>query len=101
MIQCRLSELATVLDCVMPEVDVTIESIVHDSRKVHYGALFAALPGSQVDGHDFAESAARTGCRGTAGQPQIESRYTPAGRDDVLGAWVHWRAWCATGSIRW
>ena len=61
MIKCRLSELANVLDCVMPEVDVTVESIVSDSRKVHYGALFAALPGSQVDGHDYAESAARMG----------------------------------------
>ncbi len=64
MIKCRLSELANVLDCVMPEVDVTVESIVSDSRKVHYGALFAALPGSQVDGHDYAESAARMGWMG-------------------------------------
>jgi UDP-N-acetylmuramoyl-tripeptide--D-alanyl-D-alanine ligase len=61
MISLRLSELATVLDCETPEVDVNVESIVSDSRKVHYGALFAALPGSQVDGHEYAESAMKLG----------------------------------------
>jgi UDP-N-acetylmuramoyl-tripeptide--D-alanyl-D-alanine ligase len=61
MIRFRLSEFATVLDCEPPETDVSVESIVSDSRKVHYGALFAALPGSQTDGHDYAESAMKLG----------------------------------------
>lgn len=61
MISMRLRELASVLDCEMPETDVAVESIVSDSRKVHYGALFAALPGSQVDGHDYAEPAKKLG----------------------------------------
>ena len=61
MISFQLSELAAVLDCETPESDVTVESIVSDSRKVHYGALFAALPGSQVDGHEYAESAMNLG----------------------------------------
>ncbi len=61
MIRFRLSELATVLECETGEPDVTVESIVSDSRKVHYGALFSALPGSQVDGHQYAQSAMNLG----------------------------------------
>ena len=61
MIRLLLSELAGVLDCAMPAGDVAVEAIVTDSRKVHYGTLFAALPGNNVDGHDFAESALKLG----------------------------------------
>jgi UDP-N-acetylmuramoyl-tripeptide--D-alanyl-D-alanine ligase len=61
MIPLKLSELAEVLGCEMPNRDAKVESVVTDSRKVHYGALFAALPGSQVDGHDFAPSAVNLG----------------------------------------
>ena len=61
MIRIRLSELAAALDCETPEPDVTVDSIVSDSRRVHYGALFAALRGSQVDGHEYAESAMNLG----------------------------------------
>jgi UDP-N-acetylmuramoyl-tripeptide--D-alanyl-D-alanine ligase len=35
--------------------------VVIDSRQAAPGALFAALPGEQVDGHDFAAAAARVG----------------------------------------
>jgi UDP-N-acetylmuramoyl-tripeptide--D-alanyl-D-alanine ligase len=40
---------------------VAVEAIVTDSRKVHHGALFAALPGANVDGHDYAASAVKLG----------------------------------------
>ena len=61
MIQLNLSELAAVLDCENPAGDVPVESIVTDSRQVRYGSLFAALPGSKVDGHDFASTAVEMG----------------------------------------
>jgi len=61
MIRMRLSELAACLDCPEPGRDVTVDAIVSDSRRVDYGALFAALPGSQVDGHDFAATAVQMG----------------------------------------
>jgi len=61
VIRIPLSDLARTLGCPVPARDVSIESIVTDSRKVHHGALFAALPGSQVDGHDFARSAVNLG----------------------------------------
>jgi len=61
MIPLQVSDLARALDCEVPERDAKVESVVTDSRKVHYAALFAALPGSQVDGHDFAPSAVNLG----------------------------------------
>jgi len=61
VIRLQLSELAGVLGCPMPAAEVTVEAIVTDSRKVHHGALFAALPGDNVDGHDYAASAVRLG----------------------------------------
>jgi len=61
VIPIRLSELATTLGCPAPERNVNVDAIVTDSRRVDYGALFAALPGSQVDGHDFAARAVEMG----------------------------------------
>ena len=61
MIQLNLSDLAGVLNCEAPASDVLVDSIVTDSRQVHYGSLFAALEGSQVDGHDFAPTALEMG----------------------------------------
>ncbi len=61
MIQLHLSDLAGVLNCEAPVSDVLVDSIVTDSRQVHYGSLFAALEGSQVDGHDFASTALEIG----------------------------------------
>ncbi len=61
MIQLNLSDLAGVLDGETPASDVLVDSIVTDSRQVRYGSLFAALAGSQVDGHDFASPAVEMG----------------------------------------
>jgi len=61
MIRMRLSEMAECLGCPAPGRDVTVDAIVADSRRVDYGTLFAALPGSQVDGHDFAGTAVQMG----------------------------------------
>ncbi len=38
-----------------------VTDVVHDSRRAGPGALFAALRGSQADGHRFVEAAARRG----------------------------------------
>jgi UDP-N-acetylmuramoyl-tripeptide--D-alanyl-D-alanine ligase len=61
MIRLQLSEFAASLGCAAPAMDAVVESIATDSRKVHHATLFAALPGNNVDGHDFASSAVRLG----------------------------------------
>lgn len=42
-------------------LDLTIEGIAFDSRKVGHGFLFAALPGTTVDGHQFIQVAIEKG----------------------------------------
>lgn len=43
---------------------VSVTSVVHDSRAVTPGALYVALPGARVDGHDFLAAAAAAGAAG-------------------------------------
>jgi len=43
------------------EVDLEINGICMDSRRVQAGDLFVCIPGLQVDGHDFAAAAAEAG----------------------------------------
>jgi UDP-N-acetylmuramoyl-L-alanyl-D-glutamate--2,6-diaminopimelate ligase len=40
-----------------------VTSIAHDSRSVDQGAIFACIPGENVDGHDFAATAVDRGAR--------------------------------------
>lgn len=40
-----------------------VNSITLDSRKATAGALFAAVPGTQTDGHDYIPAAIAQGCR--------------------------------------
>ena len=70
----------------MPDHDVTVDSVVSDSRKVHYGALFAALPGSQVDGHDYAPSAVDLGAVALLVERKLELEIPQLVVDDVLHA---------------
>lgn len=61
MITLELRDIAALIGCPVPEQNPLVEKIVTDSRKVRYGALFVAIDGSQVDGHDFAEAAVSLG----------------------------------------
>lgn len=86
MINMALSEIAAVLDCPVPKRDVTIDQIVTDSRKVRYGALFAALPGSQADGHDFAGPAVQMGAAALLVSRRLDIEVPQLLVDDVLRA---------------
>ena len=84
MIHLKLSELASLLGCDAPGQDVTVDRIVTDSRKVRYGSLFAALPGSQVDGHDFAATAAEMGATALLLERRLDLEVPQLIVDDVL-----------------
>ena len=49
------------LKSVSGKTDVEITKIEFDSRKIEPGTLFVAIPGTQVDGHNFIEKAIETG----------------------------------------
>ncbi len=53
-------------------LDVEIESVTYDSRKVTPGCLFVALSGSRSDGHDYANQAARAGAAAIVAEHSIE-----------------------------
>jgi UDP-N-acetylmuramoyl-tripeptide--D-alanyl-D-alanine ligase len=71
MIPLTVAEIAAITGgTIVPEIsthgakaaDVTVGGpVVIDSRQAVAGALFAALPGEHVDGHDYAAAAARGG----------------------------------------
>jgi UDP-N-acetylmuramoyl-tripeptide--D-alanyl-D-alanine ligase len=86
VIKLTLSELAAELGCELPDRNPLIEKVVTDSRKVRHGALFAALPGSRVDGHDFAESACRLGAAALLVSRRLDLDVPQLVVDDVLQA---------------
>ena len=45
----------------LPQLDIAIHRAVIDSRQASEGSLFIALPGEQVDGHNFVQSAFENG----------------------------------------
>jgi UDP-N-acetylmuramoyl-L-alanyl-D-glutamate--2,6-diaminopimelate ligase len=51
---------------------VTILDVVYDSREVRPGCLFAALPGADFDGHDFAAQAVERGAAALLVQQPLE-----------------------------
>lgn len=61
--QKMLSEIIALLpEAQCQEVcEAAITGITQDSRQVRQGSLFICLPGSKVDGHDFAEGAVAAG----------------------------------------
>jgi UDP-N-acetylmuramoyl-L-alanyl-D-glutamate--2,6-diaminopimelate ligase len=66
----RLNELTSATDIMAGNaetlkatgpLDVEIAGLTADSRRVHPGYLFAALPGSEVDGRDYVPAALKAG----------------------------------------
>ncbi|MDD3338022.1 MAG: UDP-N-acetylmuramoyl-L-alanyl-D-glutamate--2,6-diaminopimelate ligase [Lachnospiraceae bacterium] len=59
----RLTSLLERLEyeCLQGKVDVEVEDVVFDSRKVQEGSLFMCIRGAVVDGHTFAKDVADKG----------------------------------------
>ena len=65
MIPLTVAEIAKITGAVLDPgavpSELVIDSVVIDSRRAVPGSLFAALPGTRADGHDFAAQAVATG----------------------------------------
>ncbi|MEO1065274.1 MAG: UDP-N-acetylmuramoyl-L-alanyl-D-glutamate--2,6-diaminopimelate ligase [Actinomycetota bacterium] len=60
-LQRSLEEQGIAVRLVGEVAAATVDDVVHDSRAVRDGALFACVPGEHHDGHDFALAATRAG----------------------------------------
>jgi UDP-N-acetylmuramoyl-L-alanyl-D-glutamate--2,6-diaminopimelate ligase len=57
----RLSQLLTGFEITPPDADPEISSITEHSRRVRPGALFVAVPGTELDGHAYIAEAVSRG----------------------------------------
>ncbi len=58
----KLPELLKILpEYQSPAPDVEVLSLTQDARQVHLGAVFIAIPGTKVDGHQFLPQACEAG----------------------------------------
>lgn len=73
MIAMNLAQVAAVIGVDAPAgaQSVTVRSVEFDTRRVRPGALFVALRGERVDGHDFAAAAAAAGAVAVLGSRDI------------------------------
>lgn len=55
-----------------PNAEIPLTGAVHDSRAAFAGALFVALQGERVDGHDFVAAAFDGGCRAALVERPLE-----------------------------
>lgn len=61
MISVTLSKIADVLGAEHRGADLTLDTVITDTRKVTPGCLFVALKGERFDAHDFADKAKANG----------------------------------------
>jgi UDP-N-acetylmuramoyl-L-alanyl-D-glutamate--2,6-diaminopimelate ligase len=74
----RLTSLAALLPAALTGADVEVTGITHDSRQVRPGDLYAALPGANRHGAEFAAAVASAGAAAVLTDP--------AGRDAAVAA---------------
>ncbi len=120
MIAMTLAQVAQAIGVTAPAGadQVTVTSVEFDTRRITPGALFVALHGENVDGHDYAAAAAAAGAVAVLGTSPIEAdlpmlvvRTSPISlpRFDVPGtaeirtrtSWRRWPRWPMPRSPRW
>ena len=95
MISGTLGQLADVLQLELADRhrDVEFRGITRDSRQITPACIFAALPGTRVDGHDFAGQAEQQGAVALLVSRAVASDLPQLQVDDVqkaLGRIGHW-----------
>ncbi len=78
--------LAELPDAELHGVDVSVSSVCYDSRQAGPGSLFVAVPGLEVDGHDFTRLALAAGAAAVVVQADREEkwRFLAAGDTPLL-----------------
>ena len=92
MIASTVGDIAAVVGVPAPAAgaDILVTSAEFDTRRIGPGALFVALVGARVDGHDFAAQAAAAGAVAVLGSRELPPGSLPlikvADNDAVLAA---------------
>jgi len=88
MIQVTVQEIlyATGGTLLSGQKDAPVTCVTTDSRKVEKGALFVAILGEKVDGHDYVESAFSLGAAAALVEKQIEADGTVVLVDSTIQA---------------
>ena len=75
MISLTLARIAEAVGVAAPagSEQVVVRSVEFDTRRIRPGALFVALRGDRVDGHDFAGTAAQAGAVAVLGCAPIDA----------------------------
>lgn len=96
MMRLELGAIARLTEGRLHGPNSLVQGMIHDTRLLAPGNLFAALPGARVDGHDYVAAAARAGAAGAlvARLQQIDLGQVMVA--DVLRAMgrvaAHWRS---------
>src|SRR5579884_3959520 len=73
------------------DLRVPIADVTDDSRRVKPGALFVAVKGERVDGHEYVQAAIRSGAGAVVAQRELTGCDVPLVRVRIP-AW-HWVGW--------
>ncbi len=75
MIAMTLAQVAAAIGVAAPDGadEVTISSVEFDTRRIAPGALFVALRGERVDGHDYIPAAAAAGAVAVLGSRDVDA----------------------------
>lgn len=86
MIKMTLANAATILGLTDAPNNIEFEGISIDTRKLQPNNLFVAIPGSQVDGHEFVEEARQKGAACALVMHKVDSPLPQLEVPDVVSA---------------
>ena len=86
MIDYSLSQACSIVNGQLHGANGRFRGLSHDSRRLGPNALYAALPGAHVDGHDFIHDARDRGAAGALVSKHVASELAQIQVSDVLQA---------------